>query len=126
MRNKLIGGAFVLVIRALLVDETRGRIRRRVAASVEATIASLPQALQDEWGEEWRADLDELLVMPLTALLYARNLRAAARELVGEALVPVGAASSQVNRRGGVRTASDSVRRLRSSAPVRQTLWLVR
>lgn len=80
----VLGGAFIVIARALLVDEASGRIRRRVKESVEATIVSLPRELQEEWAEEWRADLDELLSMPLTALIYVRNLRAAARELVGE------------------------------------------
>lgn len=82
-----VGGA-VVIARALLVDETRGRLRRRVTASVEATIESLPPDVRDEWAEEWRADLEEVLAMPLTALAFARNLRLAARELVGDS-VPV-------------------------------------
>lgn len=92
--------ALVVIGRALLVDETRGRIRRHATASVEATIASLPRELQDVWGEEWRADLQEVLSMPLTALLYARNLRVAARELVGDqGLVPAPASRTRGRER---------------------------
>jgi hypothetical protein len=78
-----IVGAAIVIARALLVDETKGRLRRRVTESVEATIASLPPELREEWAEEWRGDLEEVLSMPLTALLFARNVRVAARELAG-------------------------------------------
>jgi hypothetical protein len=117
----VIGGAVAVVIRALLVDETRGRIRRRVTAGVEATIASLPQELQDEWGEELRADLEEVLPMPLTALLYARNLRLAAQELVDreEPALAGALAASQPGERGSGRRLSDRRSRARPTGPPR-------
>lgn len=97
-------GGFVLLLRALLVDEARGRLRRRIAASVDATIASLPPELQEEWGEEWRAEMVALMSMPLVALMYARNLRSSARELVAErGLALVAATAPTQSRWAGLR-----------------------
>ena len=70
-----------LIVRALAVDEVRGYIQRRIAASVDAIIASLPTDLQQEWADEWRAELDELISTPVTAALFARGLRRSALEL---------------------------------------------
>jgi len=74
----------LLLARALLVDEVRGRIRRRIAHHLEVTIASLSKELQDRWAEEWRADLAEVIQMPLEALKFARNVRRSAHQLAGE------------------------------------------
>jgi hypothetical protein len=56
----------MLVVRSLAVDEIKGCVQSRMSASVEATIASLPDELQDEWAEEWRAELAANITMPLT------------------------------------------------------------
>jgi hypothetical protein len=71
-----------MIVRALLVDEARGRIKRRVIANVETTIASLPEDLQAQWAEEWRAELAATIDMPLAAALFAQGLRRSAAELV--------------------------------------------
>lgn len=76
--------AFALaLLRALALDEVRGRIQRRVEASVEATISSLPPELQEEWAEEWRAELAAMKTMPLSAVAFARGLRQTALQLAG-------------------------------------------
>jgi hypothetical protein len=79
-----IGIAFLLaLLRALALDEVRGRIQRRVEASVEATISSLPSELQEEWADEWRAELAAMKSMPLSAVAFARGLRQTALQLPG-------------------------------------------
>lgn len=114
------------VLRALFVDETRGRIQRHAINSVEATIASLPLDLQEEWADEWRAELDAKVMMPLTALLFAQGLRRTARQLLNAPItVPVGATRAPrrsdtkmrsrrwaSSRRRGARRTSASVLRL--------------
>ncbi len=75
-------GLVVLVVKALIVDEARGRVQRRVAASLEATIASLPIEIQEEWAEEWRGELAAAISMPWTAFAYVRNVRESAEQLV--------------------------------------------
>lgn len=81
----VVGGvviAFILaLLRALAMDELRGRIQRQVEASVEATISALPIELQEEWAEEWRAELDAMKSMPLSAIAFARGLRHTALQL---------------------------------------------
>ena len=78
-------GAFVLaVLRGLATDEARGRIRRYVVSRVDATIASMPAELRAEWEEEWRADAEAALTMPLTAVLFPRGLRQSAGSLPAE------------------------------------------
>lgn len=79
-----VGGIAVAVARALVVDEAKGQLRRRTAASVERTIDSMSLELQEEWAEEWRADLAKIESMPFTALRFAANLRRTARELTRE------------------------------------------
>jgi hypothetical protein len=77
--------AFVLtILKALAMDEVRGRIRRYVSESVEATIASLPPELAAEWAEEWRAELAAVISMPVAAARLARGLRHSASQLMGE------------------------------------------
>jgi hypothetical protein len=95
MSTTLLVGGVVLalglaVVRALLIDEIRGRIHRRASASVEATIGEMPDELQEEWGPEWRAELGALSSMPVSAIAFARGLRATAGELTEAALVPAG------------------------------------
>lgn len=70
-----------IIARTLAVDEVRGYIRRRITASVDATIASLPPDLQKEWADEWRAELEDVISTPVTAALFARGLRRSAIEL---------------------------------------------
>ncbi len=74
----------LLVARALFVDEVRGRGRRRVARHLEMTIASLSEELQERWADEWRADLAEVIEMPLEAMKFVRNVRRSARQLADE------------------------------------------
>jgi hypothetical protein len=90
-------GVFVLallliVLRALAVDEVRGRLRRRQTARLEATIESLPDEVKAEWADEWRAELASVIDMPLAAMMFVRGVRRSAYELVADpALVPSGA-----------------------------------
>ncbi len=99
----VIGALLLAVVRALVVDEAKGRLQRRIAADVEATIASLPPDLQEEWGEEWRADLDALRSMPFAALVYAHNLRRSGRTLIAERVPsPVATAAVPRSRRPGL------------------------
>jgi hypothetical protein len=69
------------IARALAVDEVRGYIQRRIAASVDAIIASLPTDLQQEWADEWRAELGGLISTPIRAMLFVLGLRRSAFEL---------------------------------------------
>lgn len=81
----LLVGLLGLIAKALLVDEARGRLQRQIRADVEATIAALPIELQEEWGDEWRAELAAVISMPWTATKFARGLRQAADRLSDEA-----------------------------------------
>jgi ABC-2 type transport system permease protein len=81
----------VMILRALALDEVKGRIQRRITKSVEATIASLPAEMQDEWGEEWRAEIAAVITLPLTAARTAHGLRQSASQLIADpAVVPTG------------------------------------
>lgn len=91
----IAGVALALIVglvRALALDEIRGRMQRRAEASVEATIASLPPHLQEEWGPELRAELAAMRSMPLTAISFASGLRQTIGQLE-EASLPVPADS---------------------------------
>jgi DNA-binding CsgD family transcriptional regulator len=79
----LVLGILVAIARAFAVDEARGYLQNRVRANVEATIASLPPELQEEWGDEWRAEIAAVISMPLTAIRFARGLRKTAVQPVG-------------------------------------------
>jgi hypothetical protein len=84
-------GLVLVILKALAVDQVRGQIQRRITASVEATIASLPDELQAEYAEDWRAELAAVKSMPITAARLARGLRQSATELIGEpTLAPAG------------------------------------
>jgi hypothetical protein len=74
----------LLLARALVVDEVRGRMRRRIVHHLEVTIASLSKELRDGWAEEWRADLAEVIDMPLEAMKFVRNVRQSAHQLADE------------------------------------------
>jgi hypothetical protein len=101
----------LFVLRALAVDEVRGRIRRRLVARLETTIESLPDELQTEWADEWRAELAAVIEIPIAALMFVSGVRGAARELVGElALAPSGAEA-----RTPIGGSSDLRRRLSSA-----------
>ncbi len=84
-------GLLIIVLKALAVDEVRGRVQRRIRQKLEATIESLPEEIQDEWADEWRAELAYLISMPIAAVAFVRGVRAAADQLVGEpVLAPSG------------------------------------
>lgn len=99
----------LFAVRGLLGKEIQGRVERRITASVEATIASMPPELQAEWADEWRADLCELInKMPISAALFARNVRLSAKELVSvPALAAAGAEANQsMVQPGGLKRAA--------------------
>jgi hypothetical protein len=81
----IIGTLAVLagaLARALVVDEIRGYIQRRITASVNATIESLPSDLQQKWADEWRAELGSTISSPLAAARFAIGLRRSSLDLV--------------------------------------------
>jgi hypothetical protein len=95
------GGLLLMILRALAVDQVRGQVQRRLTAKLEAIIASLPDELQAEWADEWRAELAAVISMPLTAARMVRGLRHSASALVGRPkLAPANAnvATSQPGR----------------------------
>jgi hypothetical protein len=96
----VIAGVAGAIVRALLIDQVRGQIQRHLTQSVESTIARLPDDLQTEWGEEWRAELAACIAMPLTAARFARGLRARAHTLIDapEPAVPTNASSHRGRR----------------------------
>lgn len=104
-----IATSVFVVVRALAVDELKGRVQRRVTASVEATIASLPSQLQDEWAEEWRSDLAVVISMPLTAIVFARGVRLSAIQFVADPVLAPAAARRE--------SPAQSTALLRSLAP---------
>jgi len=79
-----IAGLGVAIAKGILTKEIQGRIERRIKRSVEATIASLPETLQAEYAEEWRAELAVAMAMPLTAAAFACGLRATAAVLASQ------------------------------------------
>lgn len=98
----LLAAVLALVVRSLVADEARGRLARRLEGDLERTISALPIDLQDEWGDEWRAELAALQKMPLTAMSFVRGVARTAGGLVAD-LQPAGA-------EGGVlRSGDDSV-----------------
>jgi hypothetical protein len=101
----------ILVFKALAVDQVRGQIERRIRASVDATIASLPSGLAAEWEEEWRADLAETISMPVTAARYAWGLRQSARQLRSDAALA---------RAGTVEQPQQRRREMKSILPLRR------
>ncbi|MDX6688532.1 MAG: type transport system permease protein [Baekduia sp.] len=81
----------MLVVSALALDAVKWRIQRRITNSVEATIALLPADMQDEWGEEWRAEIAAVITSPFTAARTAHGLRQSAGQFIADAaLVPAG------------------------------------
>jgi hypothetical protein len=77
-------GLAVLIAKALVVDEARGRVQRRLSRHLETTIASLPEPVRDEWAEEWRNELAAITTMPFTAASFVRHVRQSASQMVGE------------------------------------------
>ncbi len=84
-------GLAAAVAKGILGKEIQGQIEQRVTRSVELTIASLPAGLQDDWADEWRAELASQLITPISAMRFARGLRATARELAPGVLALHGA-----------------------------------
>lgn len=92
------------ILKALAVDEVRGRIQRHTSASLEATIVSLPPELAAEWADEWRAELAAVISMPVTAARLARGLRHSASQLIGELpFAPVDALAGPPPSRGALK-----------------------
>ncbi len=84
-----LGGIALMVVRALAVDEVRGRIQRRQWARLEKIIEQMPVELREAWAEEWRGELAAAIAMPLTAAKFIRGVQKSAADLVGEpAAVP--------------------------------------
>jgi len=73
-----------LLFNSALLWHLLGRIERRITECVEATIATLPPELQDEWANEWRAELATMISAPATAGLFARGLRRSASDLLAD------------------------------------------
>ena len=80
----LVAAIALTILKALAMDEIRGRIQRHIRASVESTITSLPPELAAEWADEWRAELAAVISMPVAAARLGRGLRHSASELIGE------------------------------------------
>lgn len=94
--------AFALtILRALAVDEIRGRVQRRIVASVEATIASLPEELRAEWADEWRSELASVISMPIEAIALARGLRKSASQLITDPIFAPAVAEIRPQQHGG-------------------------
>jgi hypothetical protein len=89
-----------VVVRALAVDEIRGYIQRRITASVDATIESLPPDLREEWGDEWRAELSSIISSPVTATRFALGLRLSALELASKSAVVSGHSTERQGNQG--------------------------
>lgn len=84
-----VGVLAVAVARALAIDEVKGRIQRRITARLDETIGALPDALQAEWADEWRAELASIITMPVSAAMFVRGVQRSAGVLVSEpSLVP--------------------------------------
>jgi hypothetical protein len=80
----VVGTIAVLIARTLAISEVKAQIQRRLRQQLEALIASLPDELQAEWGDEWRTELDIIISMPGTSMVFLRSLRRWCRELSGE------------------------------------------
>jgi hypothetical protein len=73
----LVAAIALTILKALAMDEIRGRIQRHIRASVESTITSLPPELAAEWADEWRAELAAVISMPVAAARLGRGLATA-------------------------------------------------
>jgi hypothetical protein len=73
-----------LAVRVLDLRHGRLLALRLARSDIEATIASMPAELRDDWGEEWLAELEAVVEMPMMALFFALGLRRAARRLCEE------------------------------------------
>jgi hypothetical protein len=74
-------GFLLVVLRAWLVAELSLKVQRRVRQHVKETIASASVEIQEEWGREWLADLEQVISAPISACKYARNLRRSAETM---------------------------------------------
>jgi len=63
------------IVRGLAGDELKGRLHRHTRYHVETAIASLPAEIEARRAAELRAELAEMISMPLTAAQWARRLR---------------------------------------------------
>jgi len=68
--------------RGLVAHEINGRLQRHAREHLGRTISALPDELQAEWAEEWRAELGAVITMPLTAAQFVHGARRAAARLV--------------------------------------------
>jgi hypothetical protein len=67
--------------RSLVTKEIGGRFWRHVISTVASAIQKLPAEIRDDWTEEWWAELDAMSSMPLTAFVYAHELKLTATRL---------------------------------------------
>lgn len=91
------------IVRALLLDEIRGRIKQRAEMSVKETLASVGPELRAEYEEEWLGELDALTSMPFSAMAFARGVRQSASELMGAPAFASASASSRTGSPTGLR-----------------------
>jgi hypothetical protein len=107
-------GAFVLslvvlVARGLLTDEIKGRVQKRTRAHLDATLDALPAEVRACWEEEWRAELDANLGLPVTAWQLVCGIRRTAAELVGDAAPAAAAQTPGARRPESLRRGSDAL-----------------
>lgn len=77
----IVGSIVVALGRALLIDETKGRVQRRAQRRLERAIRELPPDLQAAWSVTWREQFAAIVTMPLTAAQYVRAIRRLPRSL---------------------------------------------
>jgi hypothetical protein len=80
----VVGATFAIAVRVLVSSSGRPFALRVARSDIAETIASMPAELQDDWGEEWLAELEAVVAKPMTALSFAFGLRLAARRLCAE------------------------------------------
>jgi hypothetical protein len=72
------------IVRALVVDEAKGRLSDASAALVERAVRRLPETHQEEKREEWLAELAVQRGKPLSALRWSWNLYRSRRSTAHE------------------------------------------
>jgi len=83
----VLGSLVLIVLRSVVADEMKGRIQRIITGSLENTIAALPPHVQDEWADEWRAELAAIIAMPLSAAFWVRSVSRSTPQLVVDSAV---------------------------------------